>query len=272
MMSLPNVRLLLVEDDPKECAAYEEYVRNFKYIDLIGVTGSVSEAVRLTTELRPNAIILDLQLEEGNGIDFFYRLKHGEMNCNPFLVVSTTTENRAISASLTSEGVGHVCVKTKPNYSVKEPINIIRRTRKFLHYGMETKSNFDGIRRTRNLENPPLNEWEVQERIHQEFLKLGANTHLDGYRYAEKILKEMILKNIHIMAEIYKMIRLEEHKSDKAIDQALNTFINYIWQNADPEVLVREYTESYSLDRGSPTPKKFLSFYANKIKRMKRTI
>ena len=71
-MQPEKIRLLIVEDNLEECQAFRDCIATMEdQIELIGVTGSSEHALRIVKDMLPNAIILDLELLEGDGVELF---------------------------------------------------------------------------------------------------------------------------------------------------------------------------------------------------------
>lgn len=68
------MRVLVVEDSAAVRSRVAALLREAG-LDVIGEADSAEAALRLTRSLRPDAIVLDLQLTDGNGMDILPALK-----------------------------------------------------------------------------------------------------------------------------------------------------------------------------------------------------
>ncbi|WP_067893420.1 response regulator [Nocardia vaccinii] len=94
-------RLLLAEDHPMVVMALESAFELVEDIDLVETTGSVAAAVAAAARIRPDVILLDRRLPDGNGIDAIGRLR--EVSPAARVLVFTgdadrTTRDRVIAA------------------------------------------------------------------------------------------------------------------------------------------------------------------------------
>lgn len=64
------MKVLLVEDDEIECAIYKEIIKNKEDIKLVDSTNSSKEAIKYVKNYKPDAVILDLELTNGEGSGF----------------------------------------------------------------------------------------------------------------------------------------------------------------------------------------------------------
>jgi len=68
-------KVLIVEDDPKYALPFEEALLAHGEFEVVGVTSSSIQAWELVKSAVPDAILVDLQLEEGDGIALLVQLE-----------------------------------------------------------------------------------------------------------------------------------------------------------------------------------------------------
>lgn len=68
------MRLLLADDHPMIRAAIEVLLRGTGF-ELVGMTGTGQATIEEVERLRPDMLLLDLQMPDGNGLDVLRRLK-----------------------------------------------------------------------------------------------------------------------------------------------------------------------------------------------------
>ena len=68
-------RLLIVDDHPLVRAGLVSLVNAEPDLEICGDTGRVTEALRLAQETRPDMVIVDISLADGNGLTLIKRLK-----------------------------------------------------------------------------------------------------------------------------------------------------------------------------------------------------
>ena len=85
------MKLLLIEDDDEECVEYKKIIENNDNIKLVAITNSSSVAIKYVNSYKPDGIILDLELNngEGSGIDFIENIKKQNIEKFPKIVVTT---------------------------------------------------------------------------------------------------------------------------------------------------------------------------------------
>ena len=98
-------RVLLVDDHPMIAAALEMLLRETNY-ELLGRARSVSEATKQVAKLKPELLLLDVNLPDGSGIDVLRRLSLNRSRPAVILLTAGMDEAQLLSAAeLEPEGM-----------------------------------------------------------------------------------------------------------------------------------------------------------------------
>ena len=89
------MKILLIEDDTAECEIYIDIAKRRKDIEFISITNSSIKAIDDYKCYKPEAIILDLELNdgEGSGFDFLENLNKLNIKKLPKMVVTTNVQS-----------------------------------------------------------------------------------------------------------------------------------------------------------------------------------
>src|SRR4051794_21244028 len=68
-----RIRIVIVDDHPMWREALEADLSQAGY-DVVGTAGSLAQAVRVVPATRPDVLLLDLSLPDGNGVELVRRL------------------------------------------------------------------------------------------------------------------------------------------------------------------------------------------------------
>jgi len=98
-------RVLLVDDHPMIGAALEMLLRNTDY-ELLGRARTVAEAQRELGRLKPDLLLLDVNLPDGSGIDVLKRLSRARFRPKVILLTAGMDEAQLLAAAeLQPEGM-----------------------------------------------------------------------------------------------------------------------------------------------------------------------
>ncbi|MBY8860189.1 response regulator transcription factor [Nocardia sp. CA2R105] len=103
-------RLLLAEDHPMVVMALESAFELVQDIDLVETTNSVAATLSAAARMRPDVILLDRRLPDGNGIDAIERLH--EVSPAARVLVFTGDADRAMRDRVIAAGGAGLVLKT----------------------------------------------------------------------------------------------------------------------------------------------------------------
>ena len=106
-------RIFLVDDHPVFRLGLAALIRNEEGLELCGEAASSQEAMAALREREVDLVLIDLSLEDGNGVDLIKRLKaeRPKLRC---LVVSMHDENLFANRALRAGALGYLSKDTKP--------------------------------------------------------------------------------------------------------------------------------------------------------------
>ena len=82
------IRIMLVESDKLLCKEYALEIAQNEEFELVAVTGRQSDAINILTEQEVDAVIVNLELEEGDGIHLIIEMKR-KLKKHPEIIVTT---------------------------------------------------------------------------------------------------------------------------------------------------------------------------------------
>jgi two-component system nitrate/nitrite response regulator NarL len=98
-------RVLLVDDHPMIAAALEMLLRETDY-ELLGRARTVAEANKQISSLKPDLVLLDVNLPDGTGLDVLRKISRGKSRPQVILLTAGMDESQLLTASdLNPEGM-----------------------------------------------------------------------------------------------------------------------------------------------------------------------
>ncbi|MDF2843340.1 MAG: hypothetical protein K0R00_1766 [Herbinix sp.] len=252
--------ILLVEDDEKTCNEFNEYIDAADDISLIGITNNSTKAIEIIKDFIPDAIILDLELHngQGNGLILLQELKNLLLDTYPYILI-TTNNSSPITYDLARKlGADFIMSKHQADYSVVNVINFLRIMKPVIY----DRIRFPSAMHSTN-ELPETKKKRIIQRICSELNQIGVSPKLIGYQYLIDAIQLVINQP---MQNLCNTIGEKYAKTDVSVERAMQNAINKAWRTSDIDDLLRYYTVKISSEKGVPTITEFVFYYANKIR------
>lgn len=254
-----QMNVILIEDDTVTCQNFKEYIETLDDIELIEITNNSYRALELVKECLPDAVILDLELNagEGNGLIFLQELKQSDIAPLPYILVTTNISSNTTYDYAHKFGADFIMSKHQENYSEKNAVNfllmmkdIIKSRRKTITANMSISSI------------PSSRERQWQRMIARELDFVGISPKAVGYRYlSDAILLIMQGESNNISGVLGKKYQ----KTNSSVERAMQNAINKAWRSNDIDELLLHYKARINSEKGVPTLTEFIHYYANKI-------
>lgn len=254
-----QIKVILVEDDIELCDEFKRCFDQTDGIELVATTDSASRALELVKELRPDAVILDLELHmgEGNGITFLSRLSKLNDVKKPYVVVNTNNSSQITYEIARKLGAGFVMYKHQQGHS---PASVAEFLLNYAFGGAETAAGFN---------NPPADNTVrdtrgLRERIFNELNNVHISSKCKGYIYLADAIE--IYCGGH-MPNVAALVGEKHGTTAKSVERAMQNAIDRAWDKADTNVLL-QYYKAYinTAKRYSPTVMEFIGYYAAQLR------
>ena len=135
MSAMSQIRVLIVDDDYRVAGIHAAYVERTEGFAVVGQAHTATEATRLADELRPDLVLMDIYLPDGNGLDVVRTLLE-QPQPPDVIVISAARELDAVRAAM-QLGAMHYVVKPFGYEVLAERLAAYRRLRRHLE-GIET--------------------------------------------------------------------------------------------------------------------------------------
>ena len=261
-MDNKKMKILIIEDDVNDYRLFEQAVQTRDDVEIVDITDSDIEGLNLVKIKRPEAIVLDLELNNSiNGstdsLDFLSNLKKLNLNYEPILIVTTHVNSKRTYEILHRNGVDLILYKDHPKYSADHVINSFLNLRKA----------------SPNVNTVPIKEVIEDEEnkliniIDSEMNLIGITSKLKGKDYIKDALI-FLINNGKSQGNVTQYLTNKHKKSGNTITNGIQNAIIHAWRISPTEDLEKYYTARINYETGVPTPMEFLYYYADKIKKM----
>ena len=262
-----SLSILLVEDDPEDCAAFVQYIDSIENIRLVGVTNNSDKALAYTKDYCPDAIILDLELHRGygNGISFLMALEREYPAFFPYILVTTNNISPITHTKARQLGADFVMLKSQADYSAQSAVDFLLSVKEIIHDSRKKSM----ASKNSDIEPPAEAKRRLLLKISDEIDLIGISPKVIGRNY----LIDAIMLIIDGQKQGYiANIAKKYNKSDASVERAMQNAINRAWRTTDIEELQSNYTARINSEKGFPTLTEFVFYYANKLKNTRDAI
>ena len=125
----------MVEDDEMVCRSFQVAIRNNAAFSLAGKTGSQKEAMQMLLSLDVDVMLLDLELDEGDGMHLLEEMR-AKLERLPEIITVTNTSSESVLSCVRELGSDFVYQKHNGAYSPENVLEIIQMT--FPYYQNKT--------------------------------------------------------------------------------------------------------------------------------------
>ncbi len=260
-MEIKPMKILIIEDDINDCNNFKACAKNRDDIEIVAMTDSDIEGLKLVKSKRPEGIVLDLELNNSStgsidSLDFLSDLKKLNLNYEPIVIVTTHVNSKRTYDILHRNGVDLILYKDNPKYSSEHVLN-----------------NFINLRKAGDACNPKTIEEELEDEenkisylINDELELIGVTSKLKGREYIHDAILYLVQDDSNKINVIQYLVN-KYKKSSTTITNGIQNAIIHAWKITPPDDLMKYYTARINLDTGIPTPMEFIYYYVNKIKK-----
>ena len=258
-MSNP-LTVIVVEDEPEECEAFDQYFERLEDVRLVSVTNNADMAFSEIKDHIPDTIILDLELHKGggNGLALLQALNTEHLSGHAYILVTTNNISSITHEQVRKLGADFVMVKSQGDYSAESVVELLRLLKGSIQDSYAKKS----IAAQPVDMAPNEKKKRLRTRVSTEIDMIGISPKAVGRDY----LIDYILFRIGDLPHGITEIALKYGKSVASVERAMQNAINRAWATMATEVLLLYYTAHINPVRGVPTLTEFVYYYADKIK------
>lgn len=258
------ISILLVEDNAAECDGLCAAAESNEDAAITAVTGSAVEARRLVGENSFDAVIVDLELSEGDGASFIVELPSLCTKQVPFVLVTTRTTSETVLNAVRERGA-YIISKQNRLYCPRYVLQLVT----LLVPYKRARGAFTGMPPAA----PPVSPQEERRRhvidaMGELIQSFGGRQNVEGYNYLIDT-SMAILQYEHgvpsLSKEIYPAIQKQYNKSPKSIERCMRYIIHTMWLDSASQM--RRLGVPYNAKTERCSIKEFCTFMANHFRR-----
>lgn len=257
-------KILIVEDNTSQAEALKTCINKDDKFNIIGVTNSAPKAIEIIKNALPDAIVVDILLREGTGLQILEWLNHPEtkLDIYPFKLVVTNLTSEKTHSILATKLADFPMRKDMINYSPEQVLNHLR----------IFSSEFDcnKMPKAAAVESNLEKELQLREAVKTEL----DNYYLGPHKHVKEYLIDAICmvielprgKKALLSKEIFPAVARKHNISTwRSVDQSITRMVNTAFEKTSLEDLRRLYKPGVDVYRGAPTNKEFILYTADKL-------
>ena len=261
-MESKPMTILIIEDDVEDCEKCMKAAKSIKDIEIVGITDSDSEGLRIIKEKRPEGIVLDLELNNSKGgnpdtVNFIPKIRKMKLQNEPIIIVTTHVKSKRTHTLLHKQEVDFIFVKDQPNFSYEAVFNLFlnlrnklpNKTIEDLKYLYEDK------------------EKRISNCINDELDLIGISSKMVGRDYVYNAISYLI-QNENTDTNVITYLSNKYKKSANTITNGIQNAIIHAWRVSAIEDLQENYKAKVNYETGVPTTMEFIYYYVEKVKRL----
>lgn len=261
-MEFKPMKILIIEDDINDCNSFKKCAENRDDVEIVAMTDSDVEGLKLVKTKRPEGIVLDLELNNSatgsiDSLDFLTNLRKLNLTYEPIVIVTTHVNSKRTYEILHRNGVDLILYKDNPKYSSEHVLNNFINLR-----------NADIDYKEPSIEEIMQNEEDkISNIINDELELIGVTAKLKGREYIHDAILYLIQDDSNKINVIQYLVN-KYKKSGTTVTNGIQNAIIHAWRITPVEDLEKYYTARINYETGIPTPMEFIYYYVNKIKKM----
>lgn len=256
------ISVLLVEDDKIDSTNMKNYIDSRDDVKLVDIVASEETAIEAIKTYLPDAIILDLELNNGggSGIEVINAIKDMRLDVKPIIVITTNISSKTVYAYAHENGVDMIFHKLKDDYSP----DLVVRNIILLNNAKIAINHLDNA--SKPIETIHDRRERISERINRELDLVGISAHLVGRKYIHDSIM-YILEEGEEKENVFLHLAKKYKKGNSTIGRSIQTAIENAWRRSSIEDLEKYYTAVVNYNTGVPTPTELIYYYVEKIKK-----
>lgn len=257
------IKIMLVEDDQRVVESFRMAAKHRADLAIAYDTGSEQQALDFLSSHKIDVVILDIELEEGDGVSFLDSLSERNIE-KPFITVVTNTGSAVMLSYMRTHGADYIYQKSNCSYSPSKVLSIIE---KICPYQKMMKEQQEAL-----LEDGYMRERDddvKRQYIEEELLKMGFKRKHVGFTYivdAVLILLDYSGTPPHLTSEVYPLIAKTRNVSKESVERSIRSAIEVTFRDINMAQLSHYYPYQFDEKMGRPSNRDFLTGFVESIR------
>lgn len=257
------MEVMIVDDEPEVRADFRHACAGYEPMSLAYETGSEQQALEYLETHEADVMILDIELEEGDGLSLLDEIKTRGLK-KPFVVVVTNTGSQATLSYMRAHGADYIYQKTNRSYSA---VRVLRLAEKLCPY-----QRIEDNRKCMHAVSAYKKEKEekiTRKYIEDELEKMGFRKKHVGFNYTAEAIFLLVQgkgEQPNASGKLYQLIADTCQTTQSGVERGIRNAIVAVFTGTNAATLHRYYPFPYDEEKGRPTNTEFLKNMAQRLK------
>ena len=272
---MEKIKVVIIDDNEEQVDQLTKVVMEDRDFLLVGKAYNGEQACRIIRERRPDIVILDIVMPQGDGLYVMDTIsKDQSLQKQPaFLIVSAVGKDEVI----------HDAFELGAQYYVRKPVDPIIIMGKMRHLFFRNlplvpekspgarqilrQSSFGGRDILRE-DSPIYISGNPELDITEILMELGVPSHIKGYSYLRKAVLIAVRdpRTLEFVSRnIYSQIADQYDTTPQRVERAIRHAIEVSWNRGRLELIDKLFGYSVNTRKGKPTNAEFIAILTDKI-------
>lgn len=257
-------KIIIIDDDSSMVKELSSFMKEDKYFEDVLVACEGKEALELIRQARPDIILTDITMPNGDGIWLLEQLK------KEYLLHENTSVIFMLDINLPS--IEKLIMEMGADYFVRKPFEIpsLITQIKAVSDGEKSSGQTSDLKRAAKIQNIETSKENpvLEQMVTNIFHEVGMPAHIKGYEYLRFAILRVLenRKLLHsVTKELYPMTAKEFDSKPSRVERAIRHAIEVAWTRGDAENIAKLFGCTVLSSRGKPTNSEFLAMIADNI-------
>ena len=250
-------RIIFADQNEDFRLLLSDSAKNENGIEVVGGTGDGAQLIKLIAEKKPDVVVMDLILQNRDGISVL-REYAGKSGYRPaFIIVSAFMQEKIVAESAALGAY----------YFISKPCDVHELFCRVREVAAESRSEAGLVGMKGN--KKAISDRKVESMVTEVIHEIGVPAHIKGYQYIREAIiftvKDMELINA-VTKALYPMVAKKFGTTSSRVERAIRHAIEVAWDRGDIEVLQKYFGYTVSNIKGKPTNSEFIALISDRLR------
>ena len=250
-------RIIFADQNEDFRLLLSDSAKNENGIEVVGGTGDGAQLIKLIAEKKPDVVVMDLILQNRDGISVL-REYSGKSGYRPaFIIVSAFMQEKIVAESAALGAY----------YFISKPCDVHELFCRVREVAAESRSEAGIVGMKVN--KKAISDRKIESMVTEVIHEIGVPAHIKGYQYIREAIiftvKDMELINA-VTKALYPMVAKKFGTTSSRVERAIRHAIEVAWDRGDIEVLQKYFGYTVSNIKGKPTNSEFIALISDRLR------